>query len=1132
MSDSGRKDEGGDITRVDRPAAANRKEVDRTASTVMVPKSGVSSDFAVEGVPLSRRNPSFEDDASESFAPTPSSRAVNSFRFASQSSGSGPTRQPNSLRSRAFPVTGWGKYEHVDFIGEGGMGRVYKVRDPVLQRQLALKFIRDEDDRLIRRFLQEAQAQARIEHEHVCKVYEVGEVEGLPYIAMQYIDGKSLKESIHELSLEQKVMVIRQVALALSAAHRMGIIHRDIKPSNIMLEKKEDGSYHPYVMDFGLAREMASPGESMAGIIEGTPSYMAPEQARGDHKLIDRRADIYSLGATLYQQLAERPPFVGDSSLSVLMAVDKEDAAPLRKLVPSIPEDLDIIVMKCIEKDPSRRYESAKALADDLERYLAGEPIVARKASLSYLLLKKIRKHRAVFAVSCVGLIGITVAGAYGIRVRLEAAEQAELSKQVGEDVKEMEYLLRWAYGLPLHNLSREKGRIRERMKEIEGRIEKMGPVGEGPGHYALGRGYLALHEPERAREHLEKALLAGYGGGEVERALGKAMGEIYRKELEETNRIGDSKPREAKRLVIEKELLEPALEHLRRGGGEDLESGALLEGVIAFYQKRYETALEKAKESEEKALSTYEALKLRADVYSALGTGKKEKGKGEEALLDYERAAAAYEAARGIARSDAAVYEAECEMWVQRMEVELNSGKNPKASFEKAMGACEGALTIHPESGAGHGRKAWSLWMYGSYLGGNGQDPQDVLRGAIRAAEVAATIEPNNANHLDTIGNAYSAIGLYEMGHGKDPLSSFRLAAENLEKAIVLHPNFAWAHNDLGIVYRRLGAYQSSRGVDPSEALKKSIKFREKAVSLDPSYYYPYTNMGMTYVTQAQYDLRYGHDPSESLRLAIQACEKSLTMNQSYFITHDVLGLVYLVEAQLKMYRQEPIVTSVQQALQSFRLEFKANPDVYDSHLGMTMGYVLLATEALTHGKDAADHIKNAEFALQEAEKTGGEDPLVPLYRAKLALIRARHLMAMPERTPKDLEKAFLDAESTFLAAKKVGADIWEVFEAGAELSFWHALYARREKKKDAIVGEIIRAGSERVAKGLSISPQEPSLLAWKAAFLLLSSRLSGGKETQEDKEGGRRLMEEALQKNPFLRPFWTHTEALILKE
>ena len=175
------------------------------------------------------------------------------------------------------------------------MGRVYKVLDPVLRRHIALKFIRDEDQRLIRRFFREAQSQARIDHEFVCKVYEVGEVEGLPYIAMQYIDGKSLKDAAHQLTLEQKVTIVKQVALALHAAHRLGIIHRDIKPSNIMLEQKDDGTYHPYVMDFGLAREMASLRMAIGEV--ATRDYVRSELRSLLNELEERRREEEEAGA-------------------------------------------------------------------------------------------------------------------------------------------------------------------------------------------------------------------------------------------------------------------------------------------------------------------------------------------------------------------------------------------------------------------------------------------------------------------------------------------------------------------------------------------------------------------------------------------------------------------------------------------------------------------------------------------------------------------------------------------------------------------------------------------------------------------------------------------------------------------
>src|SRR5262249_24433832 len=148
-----------------------------------------------------------------------------------------------------------------------------------------------------------AQAQARIDHPHVCKVYEVGDVEGNPYIAMQFIDGPSLKNVISSTTLEEKVKLMVEVAEGLHAAHRLGLIHRDVKPSNIMLERDGQQQWHPYVMDFGLARAINDKSDTLTGTIVGTPAYMSPEQALGEVHRLDRRADVYSLGATLYELL-------------------------------------------------------------------------------------------------------------------------------------------------------------------------------------------------------------------------------------------------------------------------------------------------------------------------------------------------------------------------------------------------------------------------------------------------------------------------------------------------------------------------------------------------------------------------------------------------------------------------------------------------------------------------------------------------------------------------------------------------------------------------------------------------------------------------------------------------------------
>jgi len=279
------------------------------------------------------------------------------------------------------PVPDWDRYTIIDYLGEGAMGLVYRALDPSLRRHVAIKFIASDDPDQKSRFQREARAHAQIEHDHVCRVYEVGEVGGRAYIAMQLIDGRSLQDLASDLTLDQRVVVMEQVAEAVQAAHSMGVIHRDIKPGNIMVENRDGGVLHAYVLDFGIAREVGSPGMTLTGMVVGTPAYMAPEQVQGDPGLIDRRVDVYGIGATLYDLIAGEAPFSGTTRIETLMQVVSEEPRPLRQLDGRVPADLETIVSTCLEKDPQRRYASARALAEDLQHYLDGEPIAARADS-------------------------------------------------------------------------------------------------------------------------------------------------------------------------------------------------------------------------------------------------------------------------------------------------------------------------------------------------------------------------------------------------------------------------------------------------------------------------------------------------------------------------------------------------------------------------------------------------------------------------------------------------------------------------------------------------------------------------------------------------------------------------------
>src|SRR3954468_22460083 len=743
----------------------------------------------------------------------------------------------------------WSRYQVERLLGSGGMGTVYKAFDPSLGRYVALKFLHRNDDDHTQRFLREARAQARIAHPHVCQVHEVGEVEGRPYIAMQYIDGRSLGDLVEELTVEAKVRLIRDVARAVHAAHRNGLIHRDLKPGNILLAREESGDLHPFVVDFGLAQEQDETALSRTGMISGTPAYISPEQAQG--RPLDRRTDVYSLGVVLYELLAGLPPFKGSNLARILVQLVQEDAKPLRQIDSAIPEDLETLVAKCLEKDPARRYESARDLAEDLDRFLEGDPILAQPAGWGYRAGKRLRKNKALAAVSVAAVLALAILGAFNVRQQLRARERAELPQRFGQRLGELESSMMYEAFLPRHDMTPYKQRLRRGMDAIAGEMKRLGEVAEGPGNFAIGQGYLALHQYPAARLHLERAWRAGERDPQVAVSLGEALAASYERALEDGSL-------QASPENLDRTYRQPALSYLRTAAREP-QGAPYVAGLIAYLERRYPEALTAAQTAHRQSPSFYKAAQLEAMVYLSQGTEATNSGRYDEAQGLFDRAGEVYRQALTLVPSEPGLYAGDCDRWTRSLGAILAARDVQPAEVARTRAACDLALAVDPELADVLILKAAVSWRLGDQEAKRGVDPGADLKEGIHLAERAIALDGHDARAFNYLAFSHRLLAQWELSHGQDPADHIEKGIAAARKAVEAQPEMAAAHAGLGTAYLVLVHARQGRGQDPTHALEAAAACYERSIVLDPKRVASYTNLGNTWKSMAEVQVAQG---------------------------------------------------------------------------------------------------------------------------------------------------------------------------------------------------------------------------------------------------------------------------------
>ena len=449
--------------------------------------------------------------------------------------GAAATRGPEAPAPGAALPAGE-RYELGECLGEGGMGRVVKAFDRQLGRAVALKFLSHGNPAISSLFLREARAQARVQHPHVLEIYDSGELDGLPYIAMRYVAGGTLADVGATLSVEHKVRLLIQVAEGLHAAHREGLLHRDVKPSNVLIHPTSDGQLEALVSDFGLATELGDAAAMAADAVAGSPHYIAPERLGGSPAgsspaVFDRRSDVYSLGITMYRLLTGKLPYSGKNTVEILRHTLHAELPPPRQRLPTLPVELEAIILRCTVRDPGQRYASARAVAADLQRYLDGEVVEAYTAGLAYRLTRFVLRNKLVVGMAgavAVALLVASVAVAV-FALRAQAARgRAELRQGQAEE------LIRFMVV-----------DLRKKLDSL-GRLDILDEVGKAAQDY-----FAAVPETELSEAELERRSQMLYQIGEVRIKEGNLAGAVapMKQSLALARRLAALKPDDGQRL-------------------------------------------------------------------------------------------------------------------------------------------------------------------------------------------------------------------------------------------------------------------------------------------------------------------------------------------------------------------------------------------------------------------------------------------------------------------------------------------------------------------------------------------------------------------------------------------------------
>ncbi|MBI3270327.1 MAG: protein kinase [Planctomycetes bacterium] len=849
---------------------------------------------------------------------------IDSARCPSPGDGPRPRPTESAAGNEEPPGEPFGRYRLQRVVGRGGMGLVHKAWDVDLKRTVAVKMLlaeRAASDEAVERFHREARSAARLRHPGIVQVHDVGTIDGRHYFTMDFIEGESLDAARTRLQVRRFLEILRDVAFALHYAHEAGVVHRDVKPANILL----DAQGRPYVTDFGLAKQVdqASKGEvTVSGTVMGTVHYMSPEQAGGEQDLIGGYSDVWSLGVMLYDYLAGRKPFEGESYLNILYSImHQEPMPPSRAAVHTsggrrFHRDLETICLKSLEKEIPRRYAAAAAFGEDLRRFLDGEPIEARPPTFAYRAERWTSRNRGAVA-AIVALLGVGgLAAHYAWRAHVERAlrersilesallqeVKAPLAEALGTrrggDVRLLARVAAEAGGRADALLARDPGlaeahyvkgwlaRLTGRLGEAESELDRA--LAARPAD-AAARYQRGLVQVARYRDLLSSARRRWYDAqrADVTSAAAAVAGSASAPAGTPVGAPASARPHQP--TLGELEAVEGGLARRRERAREDFEEVARLtaeparpmpaKGLAPCGQGLL--ALCRGEESEAERLL---AGALEADPYldeAQMGVAEVVRSRVLNRRATPADLVACFDRALDVNKGLEEVWRGSAEARAWQAEVLFRTGRTADAlrAWAEADVHARRAIALAPDLADPLVVRASLLAAWANARMSGGEDARAVLEEALALSTEAVRRAPGSAEangrrawaelRLAEARVARGEAGVKE-GEEGDVEQGFRRAIAAFGEALALAPEDATLYRNRGDAWRALGTVEAAVGRDSREALRNAVADLEEAVRRSPASAAALTSRANARVALASAEFRRGVDAKGGMERAI----------------------------------------------------------------------------------------------------------------------------------------------------------------------------------------------------------------------------------------------------------------------